>query len=232
MHTYELIKAGAKGDDSAVEQLILENNGLIFMVVKRFYGRGLDREDLYQLAVIGFLKAMQKFDTNLGVQFSTYAVPMMMGEIRRYFRDNGPIKVSRSQKTLATKAAAIRERLLSTTGREPSVSQIAAELLVDVAELSAALAASCAPESLEKPYGENELKLGNLIPAPDSEEKIVENISLRTILHALPPREKTIILLRYYKGETQAKVADFLGISQVQVSRLEKKILEKMRKEM
>ncbi len=232
MLTYELIKAGAQGDAAAKEQLIRENTGLIYMVVGKFASRGLEKEDLYQIAVIGLLKAIQQFDVSLGLQFSTYAVPMMMGEIRRHLRDDGPIKVSRSYKTLAQKAAAVREHLLKVSGREPSVSEIADALAVDTAELSAALAATRAPESLEKPQGESELLLRDLIPTKDSEETLVNNIALRELLHKLPKREKTIMLLRYVKEETQSSIAKRLGISQVQVSRLEKKILEKLRKEM
>ncbi|MBQ9915117.1 MAG: sigma-70 family RNA polymerase sigma factor [Clostridia bacterium] len=230
MDTYNLMTAAAKGDNSAKEQLLTENSGLIYMVVGRFSSRGLEKDDLYQLAACGFLKAIDQFRPELGLQFSTYAVPMMMGEIRRFLRDNGPIKVSRSYKTLAYQAAVIHDKLMLQNGKEPSVSEIASALSVEPAELSAALSATRAPESLEKPQGESELSLKNLVPSPGYEDKLLTKISLAEQINALPQRERTIILLRYYKEETQSQVAKRLGISQVQVSRIEKKILEKLRK--
>ena len=230
MDTYNLIAAAAKGDASAKEQLLCENSGLIHMVVGKFLNRGLEKDDLYQLAACGFLKAIDQFRLELGLQFSTYAVPMMMGEIRRFLRDNGPIKVSRSYKTMAFKAAHIREQLIKQTGKEPSVSEIAQKLSVEPAELSAALSAVRPPESLEKPRGETELSLKDTVPSPGYEDGLLTKISLTEQIGNLAPRERTVILLRYVKEETQSQIAKRLGISQVQVSRIEKKVLEKLRK--
>ena len=232
MVTYDLLKRCASGDELARQQLILDNNGLLYMVVGRFRNRGVDSEDLYQLAAIGLLKAAEHFNAELGMQFSTYAVPMMMGEIRRYLRDNGPMKVSRSYKTLAFKAAGVREHLIKIKGTEPTLSEIAAHLSVEPEELGAALAASKAPESLEEPRGESALPLKELIPAEDKEEGLVDRLTLRTLIQALPEREKKILLLRYHREKTQSQIASQMGISQVQVSRIEKKILEKLRIQM
>jgi len=229
MATYDLLRRSTMGEVSAREQFIEENTGLIYMVVNRFKNRGTEAEDLFQIAAIGLLKAMDNFNPELGMQFSTYAVPMMMGEIRRYLRDNGPIKVSRSYKTLATKAAAIREQLVKEKGAEPSVSEIAAVLCVEVAELSAALSATRQPDSLDEVHGETEMTLKNMIPAEDREEGLIDRLALQDIIRALPKREKMILFLRYHKEQTQAQIAKRLGISQVQVSRLEKKILEKLK---
>ncbi len=230
MDTYNLIASAARGDASSKEQLITENSGLIYMVVGKFLNRGLEREDLYQLAACGFLKAIGQFKPELGMQLSTYAVPMMMGEIRRFLRDNGPIKVSRSYKTLAFKAENMREQFIRQNGKEPTLSEIAGKLSVEPAELSAALSAVRTPESLEKPQGETELALKDLVPSPGYEDRLLTEISLKEQINSLPQRERIIILLRYYKDETQSQIAKRLGISQVQVSRIEKKVLEKLRR--
>lgn len=229
METLDLINRCNKGDAYARELLIRENTGLIYMVVNRFKDRGAETDDLFQIASIGLLKAIENFDCNLGLQFSTYAVPMMMGEIRRHFRDTGPIKVSRSYKTLASKAATLREHLLKETGREPTVSEIAENLSVDTSELSCALSATRQPDSLDEVQGDTNTALKDLIPAEDNEEGVITRLALKELIHTLPDREKKVILLRYIKEQTQAEIAKKLGISQVQVSRLEKKILEKLR---
>ncbi len=229
MDILDLINRSARGDTAAREQLIKENTGLIYMVVGRFKNRGIEADDLFQLASIGLLKAIEKFDSSLELQFSTYAVPMMMGEIRRHLRDTGPIKVSRSYKVLASKAAMVREQLVKENGEEPTVSEIAALLSVDVAELSCALTATQTPDSLDEVRGESNITLKDLIPAEDGEEGLVSQLVLKELIQALSEREKKIILLRYLKEQTQAQIAKKMGISQVQVSRLEKKILEKLR---
>ena len=229
MATYDLLRRSTQGDASACEQFIEKNTGLIYMVVNRFKNRGTETDDLFQLATIGLLKAMNNFNVQLGMQFSTYAVPMMMGEIRRYLRDNGPIKVSRNYKTLATKAAKIRDELLKEKGIEPSISEIAAALCVDTAELSAALSATRVPDSLDEVHGETSMSLKEVVPAEDKEENLVDRLALQEIIQELPKRERIILFLRYHKEQTQAQIAERLGISQVQVSRLEKKILEKLK---
>ncbi len=232
MVTYDLIKQCATGDSVAKSKLVEENTGLIYMVVNRFRNRGTEPEDLFQIAAVGLLKAIDRFDPQLGMQFSTYAVPLMMGEIRRHLRDDGPIKVSRGYKMLASKAAALREHLLAEKGAEPSITEIATALSVDPAELSAALVAVRVPDSLDEPYGESARPLKEQIPSDSQEEKFINHMALKQLIQALPNREKKIILLRYMKEETQAQIAKKLGISQVQVSRIEKKILEKLRMEL
>lgn len=229
MVTYDLIKQCACGNSDAKTQLIEENTGLIYSVIRRFYNRGVENDDLFQLAAIGLLKAAEHFNCNLGLMFSTYAVPMMMGEIRRYLRDNGPVKVSRSYKTLAHKAAAAREAFIIENGREPTVFEIATLLSVDAAELSAALSATETPASLEEPRGNEGGTLKELLPADDREEKLLTRLALANGIRKLSPREQKIILLRYVKEQTQSHIAESLGISQVQVSRLEKQILKKLR---
>ncbi len=232
METLDLINRSTQGDTYAREQLIRENTGLIYMVVSRFKNRGTEAEDLFQIAAVGLLKAIEKFDSRLGLQFSTYAVPMMMGEIRRHLRDTGPMKVSRRYKTLASKATGVRERLIKENGAEPTISEIATQLSVDVAELSCALTATCVPDSLDEVRGETNTALKDLIPAEDSEDRVITRLALKELIQALPDREKKVILLRYMKEQTQAQIAKKLGISQVQVSRLEKKILEKLRSQL
>lgn len=232
METLDLIRRSTQGDISAKEQLIQENTGLIYMVVNRFKNRGAEADDLFQIAAIGLLKAIKNFDIRMGLQFSTYAVPMMMGEIRRHLRDSGPMKVSRSYKTLASKAASIREQLMKETGDEPALSEIASRLAVDPAELSCALTATRPPDSLDEVRGDANTTLKDLIPTENSEDNLVDRLALRELIGKLPNREKKILLLRYHREQTQSQVAKALGISQVQVSRLEKKILAKLKAEL
>lgn len=232
METLDLIRRSTQGDISAKEQLIQENTGLIYMVVNRFKNRGAEADDLFQIAAIGLLKAIKNFDIRMGLQFSTYAVPMMMGEIRRHLRDSGPMKVSRSYKTLASKAASIREQLMKETGDEPALSEIATRLAVDPAELSCALTATRPPDSLDEVRGDANTTLKDLIPTENSEDNLVDRLALRELIGKLPNREKKILLLRYHREQTQSQVAKALGISQVQVSRLEKKILAKLKAEL
>ena len=232
METLDLIRRSTQGDISAKEQLIQENTGLIYMVVNRFKNRGAEADDLFQIAAIGLLKAIKNFDIRMGLQFSTYAVPMMMGEIRRHLRDSGPMKVSRSYKTLASKAASIREQLMKETGDEPALSEIATRLAVDPAELSCALTATRPPDSLDEVRGDANTTLKDLILTENSEDNLVDRLALRELIGKLPNREKKILLLRYHREQTQSQVAKALGISQVQVSRLEKKILAKLKAEL
>ncbi|MBR7164048.1 MAG: SigB/SigF/SigG family RNA polymerase sigma factor [Clostridia bacterium] len=232
METLDLIRRSTQGDISAKEQLIQENTGLIYMVVNRFKNRGAEADDLFQIAAIGLLKAIKNFDIRMGLQFSTYAVPMMMGEIRRHLRDSGPMKVSRSYKTLASKAASIREQLMKETGDEPALSEIASRLAVDPAELSCALTATRPPDSLDEVRGDANTTLKDLILTENSEDNLVDRLALRELIGKLPNREKKILLLRYHREQTQSQVAKALGISQVQVSRLEKKILAKLKAEL
>ncbi len=232
MENYDLIHLARSGDRKAREQLLADNTGLIRMTVRRFINRGVEQEDLFQIASLGFLKAIDNFKPELGHQLSTYAVPTMMGEIRRFLRDNGPIKVSRSLKNLAYKATEIRNEIFLNTGEEPPISVIAEKLSVDPAELSVALSASKYPESLEEPRGKEGLTLKDTIPSGGHEESAINRLSLRQLIASLPAREKKIIISRYLLNQTQAQIASQLGISQVQISRIEKKILNQFRQEL
>ena len=229
MKDNELYTRCAAGDKAARDALIQSNIGLIHMVVNRFKGRSLEEDDMFQLAAIGLLKAADGFDTTRGNSFSTYAVPMMMGEILRVLRDDGPIKVSRSYKQSATKAAQARRMLTEQTGREPTLSEIAEVLKMPTEELSLALSAVTPPASLDEPLGDGDTTLRDTVRSEDNADSLVTQITLQNIIHTLPKRERGILYLRYIKEETQARVAARFGISQVQISRLEKKILLKLR---
>jgi len=232
----ELLKRARAGDKQAVSRLVEENLGLVWSVVRKFSGRGHDMEDLYQLGCIGLLKAVEKFDFSYDVRFSTYAVPMIMGEIKRFLRDDGVIKVSRSLKETAARARVAADALEKELMREPTVGEIAGRLGMESEELVMALDAVAAPESLYKTIHEGErapiFLMDRLARREDAEGDTVDKIALGEAFRALDLREKKIIEMRYFKGNTQSEVAKELGISQVQVSRLEKKILMRIRQDM
>lgn len=234
-HTIVLIQKSHEGDKEARARLVEENTGLIWCVVKRFYNRGVEMEDLFQIGTIGLLKAIDKFDLNYDVKFSTYAVPMITGEIKRFLRDDGMIKVSRSLKELSYKAYLCREKLQERFGREPSVTELAGELGVEPEELMAALDASSEVESLHKPIYQSdgqEVSLMDRLPwRAEPEEEILDHLLLKELLGGLEKEERQLIYLRYFADRTQAQAGKELGISQVQVSRLEKKILKSMREQ-
>lgn len=234
-HTIVLIQKSHEGDKEARARLVEENTGLIWCVVKRFYNRGVEMEDLFQIGTIGLLKAIDKFDLNYDVKFSTYAVPMITGEIKRFLRDDGMIKVSRSLKELSYKAYLCREKLQERFGREPSVTELAGELGVEPEELMAALDASSEVESLHKPIYQSdgqEVSLMERLPwRAEPEEEILDHLLLKELLGGLEKEERQLIYLRYFADRTQAQAGKELGISQVQVSRLEKKILKSMREQ-
>ncbi len=230
----ELIKLAQNGDALARNTIIDKNTGLVWSVVRRFRNRNVEIEDLFQIGCIGLIKAVDKFDASFNVRFSTYAVPMILGEIRRYFRDDGAIKVSRSLKELSIKARDISEKLEQNLGRPPSINELAEALGEETEDVVHALEASRAPESLFREYEDDEGSENRLIDRIISEEgnnenDTVERISLYSALKQLSTREKRLIWMRYYSGQTQQNVAKKLGISQVQVSRLEKKILDILR---
>jgi len=230
----ELIKRAQSGDVEARNTLIDNNTGLVWSVVKRFRNRNVEIEDLFQIGCIGLIKAVDKFDLSYNVQFSTYAVPMILGEIRRFFRDDGVIKVSRSLKELSIKARDASEKLEQKMGRPPSIQELAEELGEEPENIIHAMEASRTPDSLFREYEDDdgaENRLIDRIITNDSnrESDTVERISLHNAIKQLPSREKKLIWMRYYSGQTQQSVAKKLGISQVQVSRLEKKILESLR---
>ena len=211
--------------------MLEENSGLIWAVVRRYYGKGVEPEDLYQLGCLGFLKAVRGFDVSYGTQFSTYAVPTIAGEIRRHLRDNGLIKVGRTLKEQGISIYAARERLRVRLGREPVLSELSAETGLTPEEIAVAELAAAPPDSLQQENADG-LTLESTLASAATEEHLVERIALRAAIDALPDREKRTILLRFYKGLTQQQCAKILGVSQVQVSRLEKRAIEKLRQEL
>lgn len=227
----ELIVRSKKGDKQAQAVLVENNVGLVWSIVKRFQNRGYEVDDLYQIGCIGLIKAINKFDTSFDVKFSTYAVPMIIGEIKRFIRDDGIIKVSRSLKEISSKARITKEIMSKDLGREPSISEIAEQIKVSSEELVMALEAGCAPESLYSTIGDGDnspILLIDRINADNNtrEVDLIDKIAIRQILNTLNKRERQIIILRYFKEKTQVQIAKMLGISQVQVSRIEKKILQ------
>ena len=234
--TLMLIEKALAGDKAAREVLVEQNMGLVYSVVRRFKNRGVEMEDLIQIGCVGLLKAIDKFDVSYDVKFSTYAVPMITGEIKRFLRDDGMIKVSRSLKEASWKAYAARESLERKLGREPSLNEIAEEIQVSVEELALALDASAEVESLHKVIyqGEgNDISLMYRIEEPVSQgELLLNRMLLEEILQTLEPKERQIIYLRYFCEKTQSDIAKMLSISQVQVSRMEKRILKKLRGEL
>lgn len=232
-HTIALIEKSHAGDKQAREQLVEENVGLIWCVVKRFYGRGEDPEDLFQIGSIGLLKAIDKFDLTYNVKFSTYAVPMISGEIKRFLRDDGMLKVSRSLKEVAYKAFLKREALQRKLQREPTMEEIAAEVGVEKEELVQAMEANGEVESLYRPIHQEDGKeiqlLDKLEEREQREDKILDRMLLEQLLEHLDKEERRLIYLRYFADKTQTETGKELGISQVQVSRMEKRIMKNLR---
>lgn len=233
--TEELIRRSQEGDKEARETLIEENMGLIHHVVKRFLGRGVEAEDLFQIGAIGLVKAVDRFDLSFDVRFSTYAVPMIAGEIKRFLRDDSMIKISRSLKELAIRAARLREQLLMERGEEPGVEELAELLGVEPEELVQAMDGSAEVESLQKIVyqgdGEGLSLMDKVEQGKDEEETLLRQLLLEQLLRSLEPKERRLIMLRFFHDRTQTQVAEELGMSQVQVSRLEKKILKQMREQ-
>lgn len=227
--TEELIRRSQAGDKSASEQLVTENAGLIWSVSKRFQGRGTDMEDLYQLGCLGFLKAVEGFDLEYGTQFSTYAVPKIAGEIRRFLRDDGAIKVSRSLKERSVVIKSMRNQLTVAMGREPTIGEIAAQTGLTPEEIALAETATAATESIQRETGDEGFSLENILSDTESEDTLVERISLRQAISNLPEREAVVVKLRYFHGMTQDRIAKVLSVSQVQVSRIEKKAISLLR---
>ena len=232
-HTIALIQRSHEGDEEAREQLVKENTGLLWCIVKRFYNRGAEAEDLFQIGNIGLLKAIDKFDLSYDVKFSTYAVPMISGEIKRFLRDDGMIKVSRSLKELAYKAYLCQEKLQEQWGRDPTITELAEQLGGEREELTMAMEASGDIESLHKPIYQKEgqeIRLMDKLPQKEEgEDKILNHMLLKQLLEHLDKEERQLIYLRYFANQTQSQVGKEMGISQVQVSRLEKKILKNLR---
>ena len=234
--TMRLIQMAHEGDKAARDQLVEDNVGLVWSIVRRFAGRGHELEDLFQIGSIGLLKAIDKFDLSYDVRFSTYAVPMITGEIKRFLRDDGLIKVSRSVKELGMKVGAARESLSGSLGREPTIEEIAGELKVSREEVAASLEAGAEVESLYRPFGKNDGQelclMDRLEEKEDAEETLLSRMVLRELISEPGPKEREIIIRRYFYNQTQSVIAADLDISQVQVSRLEKKILRQMREKL
>ena len=226
----ELVRRCQSGDNEALEILVTENSGLIWSVAKRYVGRGTEMDDLYQLGCVGFIKAVQGFDLSFGTQFSTYAVPKISGEIRRYLRDDGAIKVSRCVKERAAQIKVERCNLIASLGREPTVSEIAEATGFTHEEIAVAEYATAAVESIHQEAGEDGFTLESVLSNTDSEESMLDKLALRQAIHALDLRESQVIRLRYFHGLTQERVSRVLGVSQVQVSRIEKKALLQLRR--
>lgn len=227
--TEELIAKCQAGDLEAKEALIVENSGLIWSVAKRFLGRGTEADDVYQLACLGFLKAVDGFDLDYGTQFSTYAVPKISGEIRRFLRDDGAVKVSRSVKEQAATIKSVRNRLTISLGREPTLSEIAEQTGFSLEEIAMAESATASVESIHQVTGDEGFTLESVLSDTQSEEVLLEQLALHQAIEKLPEREAMVIKLRYFHGLTQQRVSKVLGVSQVQVSRIEKRVLEKLR---
>lgn len=227
--TEELIIRSQSGDEDAKELLISENTGLIWSVARRFLGRGTDSDDLYQLGCLGFLKAVDGFDVNFGTQFSTYAVPKISGEIRRFLRDDGAVKVSRGIKERAAVIKSAHNRLTQDLGREPTVGEISMETGFTEEEISVAETATADVESIQQSIGEGGFSLETVLTDTESEETIMERVLLRQAINRLPERDALVIKLRYFHGLTQQRVSKVLSVSQVQVSRIEKKALMRLR---
>ncbi len=227
--TEELISRCQAGDEAAKELLITENSGLIWAVTKRFMGRGVDTDDLYQLACLGFLKAVDGFDLGFGTQFSTYAVPKISGEIRRFLRDDGTVKVSRGVKERAAAIKNARNQLTHTLGREPTLSEIAETTDLSPEDIAIAEGATASVESIHQSAGEDGFTLESVLTDTESEDSLLEKMALRQAIEHLQEREKLVIKLRFFHGLTQERVSKVLSVSQVQVSRIEKKALCRLR---
>ena len=227
----DIIKA-KQGCENAMSKLVENNSGLIWSIVRRFKDRGFEMEDLYQIGTLGFIKSIRRFDTSFEVQLSTYAVPYILGEIKRFIRDDGPIKVSRSTKELCIKIREVQKEYMNKTGQEIKLEEISKILKTPKEEIAAALDSINCVDSLYDSVGRDDNDctiLDKLQSKCDDEKNLVDKIVLKDAIEKLGEREKKIILLRYFKGNTQMQVAKILGISQVQVSRIEKKVLENMR---
>ncbi len=234
MDTINLIKQAHMGDKNSRDQILIENTPLIWSIVKRFLGRGYEGEDLFQIGCIGMLKAIDRFDVSLNLSFSTYAVPLITGEIRRFLRDDGIIKISRTIKENQNKILLEKGQIEEKENREPTIEELSVKCDISKEDVVIALNAMGAVQSIDKEiaYGNSEKKitLGEKIEdKTQSQEKVINKLFVKQILETLEEKEKTIIVLRYFKNKTQSEIASKLGLTQVQISRLEKKILKKLR---
>ena len=224
-----LLEAARHGDNEACERLLVENSGLIWSVAKRYYGRGVESEDLYQLGCLGFLKAVRGFDQSYGTQFSTYAVPKIAGEIRRFLRDDGAVKVSRGVKERALAVRLARDRLCARLDREPTLSELSDATGLEPEDIAAAETATMPVASIHSESGEEGFTLESVLGDGGMEDEVVERLALRAAIDRLPERERQVVLLRFFKNLTQDRAAKVLGVSQVQVSRIERRALGHLR---
>lgn len=231
-NTEELIAKSQQGDAAARSLLVEQNTGLIWSVARRFLGRGTEADDLFQLGCLGFLKAIDGFELSYGTQFSTYAVPKISGEIRRFLRDDGAVKVSRTLKERAFTIKSAKNKLLQELGREPTVEELAEHLSITAEDIALAENATAAVESIQQESGQDGFTLEHVLSDSDCEDHMLERIALRNAVERLQPRESVVIRLRYYHGLTQDRVSRVLQVSQVQVSRIEKKALQHLREYM
>ncbi len=231
--TNDLIKKAKQGDCEAKEKLLLENGNLIKSIVRRYLNKGVEYDDLFQLASMGLLKAISGFDESFNVRFSTYAVPMIAGEIKRFMRDDGSIKVSRAMKSCAKQINLFIEQFSAKRGRQPTLKEISEKFEIPESEVVFTMGSTRMPVSI---YAQGEYKdekgqeLLEKLPVEDRQEEIIESLQLKTAIESLPEREKKVIILRYFRDMTQSEVATMLGVSQVQVSRIENRIMENFRK--
>ena len=229
MTTEELIALAQSGDTEASERLVRDNAGLIWSVAKRYIGRGTDTEDLYQLGCLGFYKAVEGFDPMFGTQFSTYAVPKIAGEIRRFLRDDGTVKVSRTLKERSAQIKAVRAAMIIDLNREPTIQELSDRTGLTPEDIAAAESATSCTESISREIGAEGFTLENILSDTDSEEKMLERIALNQAIEKLSERERLVIKLRYFHGLTQDRVSKVLNVSQVQVSRIEKRAIANLK---
>ena len=227
--TEELIASSQAGNEEAKELLVTENTGLIWSVTRRFIGRGVESDDLFQLGCLGFIKAVDGFDLQYGTQFSTYAVPKIAGEIRRFLRDDGAVKVSRSIKEQAAQIGTMRSKLINLLGREPTIQELAHQTGISAEEIAMIANAMASVESIHQSSGEDGFTLENVLTDTESEDRFLEKMALRQAITQLPERERNVIHLRYFHCLTQERVAKLLSVSQVQISRIEKKAIARLR---
>ena len=227
--TEELIASSQAGNMNAKELLVKENMGLIWSVTRRFIGRGVEPDDLFQLGCLGFVKAIEGFDLQYGTQFSTYAVPKIAGEIRRFLRDDGTVKVSRSIKEQSALIQSKRWQLMNLFGREPTLYELSCQLGISTEEIAMIENAMCAVESIHQPSGADGFTLENVLSDTESEDNLIEKMALRQAIRKLPEREEQVISLRYFHGLTQDRTAKIMNVSQVQVSRIEKKAIQSLK---
>ena len=227
--TITLLRAAQNGDREAAGRMIEENAGLIWSIARRYFGRGVEPDDLYQLGCVGFLKAIEGFDEEYGTRFSTYAVPKISGEIRRFLRDDGTVKVSRGIKERGAVIRAARKMLEQKLGRDPTVSELSAHTGITPEDIAVAETAAIPAESLQQPAGEDGFSLEQVLGDWTQEERLVEYVALRQAIEMLPEKERQVVFLRFYHGMTQERASRVLSVSQVQVSRLERRAVKRLR---